>query len=541
METVKNLTKEEKMALVRSTFVLRRELNFCLLFYDFDTFWERYHDKLTYKFCSSWAEYRLSPEEYKETLLKLTKTKEIFRGTYCEDKMEFCKKNPYFISKIPKITKDYILCKEPHQITEDEFFQLSQYDIRLLVENNPETLCYIPEKRWDNELLSNILESMHINNTDYRMDYRCKIPEHLKKEAYWRTLCMVNGFYFSKLPEEYQYIIDESYLSMCLKFGKAYTSAYWLLESIDEKHKTHDICLEACLKHPMAIRNVPEQFLNDDFYVELMENGQFEFLDSIDLSTISQKNLITCLQSAKSLSFGSMKIPKKYWSMELVEALLPFSNTWNIIPAKYKTYDVCLKYVSKYGAGLKDIPGSMKDNTMCLAAMKSNAFAAKNYLPETMDEEFWNLVVEGQCFYHVKDLPEKYQKQALENQKSLRFDGIPLELLTEKMQIDYLKSIRFIAPIDIRLRTKKVFQYVKKNDISMLRVFPISLWDKQSRKEFLKTVRDGITLLPDLTKEEIEISIASFPDNILLVPKFYRETAEEQQLTLWDFLDVSGS
>ena len=186
--------------------------------------------------------------------------------------------------------------------------------------------------------------------------------------------------------------------------------------------------------------------------------------------------------------------------------------------------------------------------------MESNSYAAIRMIPEKCKTDaFWKEIIRKQTFSKIKDLPEEYQKQAWSPEKCRDLADIPDELLDEEHVLSYLcylkKINETILPSELTFQTQKICDEVIGNCNSSDR----KLWFMKSirpefrrsvdKEEVLRNCKDSI-FLDGLTRDEIQLNLKYFPENILFVPDGYEEPSipeklykEGYQFNLFDFIN----
>ena len=414
---------------------------------------------------------------------------------------------------------------------------------------------HIPGKIVTKELFSVFLIAMVAQNKPFILGYPNKVyKEYMDVEAY-RSYCMVHGYNFRCVPEELkEQVITDEIIHYCLDNCTSYISSYHLLSAIPEQMKTRDICLKACTKHFAAVKFLPKKYCNDEFYKELMAAGQYDFAENIDLNTISSEVLLELLKNRKSGTF-SAKIPAEKWNKDLAMAVAKNSNALEIIPKKYMDYDVCINFIRQNGAYISEIPHDILTEELCLEAMRSNCYAAFNKIPEGFKtESFFRTVVREDC-YRAGQIPEQYltEEDIVRGiPKGLYRDCnlIPVAFRTDKVRDEWLAVNEQNGKIPEWMQSKKLFSELfaknKKNlwkAFSLVRDFRPEFRDENTMEQILNGVKAAVEMA-DLTYEQLKMSIKSFPENLLKVPKWYFTTPEKgikenAEIVLTEFKQMS--
>ena len=389
------------------------------------------------------------------------------------------------------------------------------------------------------------------------VSYGIKAPEELKTEKYWKVLCTVNGYYFRILPKQYKYILNEKFILNALEHNRSFVGYCHLLGSIPDQFKTHDVCLYACKNHFGAAAYLPKSLQNDVFYNELISEGMTGFVTEIDLKTISAKTFEKALmQYKKGPIFFKGKIPDMLCTQKIIK-LLAFRGCIDNIPTKFKIRDFWLVYAQSPQVDLKKIPQKYIDEPMVLLAMKGNAFATRQQIPESVKtDRFFDVLTRYGLFYSPMDIPEKYWSKELIVKKAHSIDEIPNGFLSDETVIPILKKMKFISVVDIkRYQSKAVYDYVMESleNKSLYRYYLETFEKKYWNKKHLDyaLAHDPLAiLLPELSEEEIQISLHAFPDNIIYIAKAYLKSEKNnvnekknektsdtyQQITFFDLI-----
>lgn len=459
--------------------------------------------------------------------------------------------NIIYIKDVPESLlelKNMKKAKRRLPLSKEEYFKIPDEKFCDLWEDGSSILEDIPKERWTKNLLDIALDALLIKNMS--VSYAIKAPDELKTEKYWRVLCTVNGYYFRILPKEYQYILSEEFILNALKQNRSFVGYFHLLSAIPDQFKTHDVCLYACTHHFAAAEHLPKSLRNDVFYNELIDNGMVSFINFIDLKTISARTFEKALMQNKEKNlFFKGKLPN-YLCTEKTVKLLAIQGCIDSFPNQFKTRDVWLLYAQSNQVDFKKIPEKFIDEQMALLAMKGNAFAVRKQLPEYVKtDKFFDVLIKYGLYYSPNDIPEKYWNAELIIKKAHDIYEIPDAFLNDEVVIPVLKKHGFITPADIkRYQSKGVYNYTMDSlkDKTLycyyLKLFKRKYWKKEHLDYALKNDPQAI-FLPELTDDEIKISLTFFPDNIIYVSDLTELPGEEkllpddrQQLTIFDYI-----
>lgn len=97
---------------------------------------------------------------------------------------------------------------------------------------------------------------------------------------------------------------------------------------------------------------------------------------------ILNNNTITntpqALEAVKKDSFAIQKVPKQFWTLEVLLAAVEHSGSaLRYIDPSYHTHEICLAAVQNYGRALKYVKSELQTPEICMAAIKQSIFALK--------------------------------------------------------------------------------------------------------------------------------------------------------------------
>lgn len=439
-------------------------------------------------------------------------------------------------------------------------------EIKVLLKQNADIATIITEDEWDKDMLYGYLEQMvKENRAELLCDYQRKlhIPESLKDPTYYRAYGMVNGYNIQFIPNE---LVTQKLLMYSLTHGKSFIGHHWLFKSIEEKHKTKEICLMACFKHFANVSFLPEKFQTTDFYDELIAAGQ------CNLSGIDTKKIPTdYLKKLCIKGYYKGDIPKSLWDEELAISLVKLNNAKSIIPKKWQTREWFKHYLAYYGAW-KELPENMQDEEMALCCIQSHNRLSLEGIPEEYKtSSFWKEVIKHGKIEKIKDLPKDYRTP--ENILYLAEIGAfyPYKGLKEEAGVDdavlenillklYKHYPRHYVEILANLQTPVILEtlyssletkYQKFYAAKQLKEVPAS-WLEDFIPEFAETI-----FFKGMTTEMKQKSIHFFPENILylesdvscipptmvnlvdnsITKNIITNTTIYEQITLWDLLN----
>lgn len=423
-------------------------------------------------------------------------------------------------------------------------------ELKEIISQNPRTYCYVPKERVTKDLVYTFLENSIKKNV--AVDYQDErvTPDELKDRVFWQGMCMASPYYLSKCPKEYinaklrDYCMDKIMNHMS-KSG--YTAPLFLLESLPDDLLTHDICLQACILHFAGVEKIPDKFKNDEFYLELIENGQCNFISNVDLNTISPKILAYALSKTVKGRFSHFcqeKIPKAIWTKEVVEALSKVDrNLLDNIPKSFITREICLQHMKVNGCSIDKVPSKYLDDEMIDAAMEENGYGVVQHLTEAQKtKEFYHRNI-AKGTLDMKYIPKEYITKNIVMDYITRnlyfpFDDIPSELRTEEIVRSYIKqrNVHNRTPhIYKGSQTPEITEWIVDelgdldliyNSLYMLAYPSGGLIDKLIDKFGVEVAKKT----SNFTREQIERMLAINQDSIIDMPKWYREEYRSQSV-----------
>lgn len=385
----------------------------------------------------------------------------------------------------------------------------------------------IPKERWTKKMLYAYLEHLVRNNIVPDLDYQCKLPEELKDKVYWRSMCMLHGYYYSLIPEELKdtVIIPKLIQATIERWDKRqHTTGYngmdWMLGSLPKKYITEDLQIQVCIRNPAAIRHVKEQNgkITEGFCEKLEKYGSLDFLYWMEDKDLPEKykkikmNQMLRNRFSSSEAFCSKKHSKEEWEI----------------------------YIRYHGECIDKVPNAYLSENMCLDAMRANSFAALSKIPEEFKtEHFWETVVKERIYNKPVHVPEKYltkeevisfiNEHHLQEEKDIpvnyRTEDVLLNLVSVPNNIYISKESQTQAIVDKAVNTATT-PYTK---VFVLSKCKRCLWRDDVVTDLCRFCKNTILLADKgLTKEQLDVSIKTFPENILRAPLWYKEIIRKE-------------
>lgn len=152
-------------------------------------------------------------------------------------------------------------------------------------------------------------------------------------------------------------------------------------EEIDRKT---DICLLAFMKNPYNIQYFPDEYITEELVIKAVKERGF-ILEKIDEKYRTREVCLKAISHESGCDIRSIPqniLDKKIcmkWLKSKPFVYMPLER----IPLELWDYDICLAAVKLCGEELKRIPKEYIDETMCLTAVKQTKAALK-YIPQEM-------------------------------------------------------------------------------------------------------------------------------------------------------------
>ena len=418
------------------------------------------------------------------------------------------------------------------QFTDEMAAKLNQQELVQIIRNNPAIVVsgFKPRPFITKELFYCFLEVMVREHHDFILGYPNTIYTDYMDAFAYKCYCMVNGFNFTQIPKEFrQQVVSEKLINYCLDHESSYVSPLHLIEAIPENYKTREICRKACVAHFAAIQYVPKEYLDTEFYEDLMICNQYNFLEyHPDIASIP-KNIISMVLKEKPNAY----LPDNFGKIldaNMAEDLAIWEKALSIIPTKLLTKKICMTNILLYGTNINKVPDQFIDMEMCKAAVASSQFALK-YIPnEYVNEELYRYMnVNG--YFTTDQLPQEYLTEdgiilAIQNHCISNIENIPKEYRTKSVLETLYKEYPGSYEIDPEFSNIELCrQALLSKKTAWERYFAFTKLSPENRpldilEDILKTHKAAIHL-KDLTEEQISLNLSHFPENIIYVPDWY--------------------
>jgi len=199
------------------------------------------------------------------------------------------------------------------------------------------------------------------------------LPDMMKWEDVATPFLALNGYYITYVPTE---IITEE---MCRVAIKSNPNSF---KYIPEKYKTKEMCKYAFNKEPFLIEYFPEEYISEKLALRAVKHSGF-ILNYLPEKYRSKE---VCLIAVSDEGHGKIDdVPISVIDKDICLAWLKNSrfefDPLDKIPKEFWDYEVLYAAVSLDGNELEKVPFNLRDEAMCLAAVKRDNHAAK-YVPK---------------------------------------------------------------------------------------------------------------------------------------------------------------
>lgn len=161
-----------------------------------------------------------------------------------------------------------------------------------------------------------------------------------------------------------------------------------ILKDIDDSNKTESLCIMAVEENIYALEYVPKNMLNDIFRYLIKEHHNNIF-DNIPEHLLTQE----LCNIAVDINVNNIReIPKKFRTEELCNIVMAQYDDYELedddgflisVPNKYKTKEMCEKFVQLNGLELQGVPEVWRSKELCELAIKNNGHAL-GYVPDNL-------------------------------------------------------------------------------------------------------------------------------------------------------------
>jgi archaellum component FlaC len=266
------------------------------------------------------------------------------------------------------------------------------YEIaRDFIEINDELFARIPDEFQTKELCLEVL--------NYRSEAFVHLSENLKKSEQF----IIEAMEYPAIPNS-------------------------LIEFMDEKYKTPNICRAAIKMSVADLEFVPGKYRNEDLYFKAIEYDPENALKYIP----KEYHAVICDKAVKKDGSVLEYVPEKLRTKELyLEAIKTDGTMLSLLPKKLKTPENCFTAIKSNGEALQFVPDKIKSKIMCRTAVEQSGYAIRFIPKKFQTEEIYLAAVKknGDALYAVpKEFKTEKVCQAALAQTKEAFEYIPEEL-----------------------------------------------------------------------------------------------------------------
>lgn len=406
-----------------------------------------------------------------------------------------------------------------------------------LLEINPDIALLIPEEKWTQEMVYAYLKKMVNDNRSELIDdyqHRVKIPNALRDKIYYRAYCMVNGYNFSKIPQEY---INEKIIDYCLDNETSYVGTLWLYKHIPDEFKTEERSIKCCVKHFRCVEYLPKKFMTDEFCNKLMDAGQYD-ISTVLLEHCTEDTILRMLQESH-VTCRTIGLPKKKMTQKIANAASTCNNALELVPKQYQTEEFWENRIRGNAHGISQLK-NLTDEKLIEAARRNILIVVSEMPAQKLSETFWKAVAEENLFEHIKKYPEQYSKYLTKDVICRHIVKYPYELgnLTED-QKQFITDECLMESLEKNPRHWDCILKFRENEAIRKKILEIAETDYQrfymttkfsyvepETIDFYIEKEGNAISLKGISKEQIKRSIECFPENILLYPDIFTEVEE---------------
>ena len=412
-----------------------------------------------------------------------------------------------------------------------EFKNFSAEEIAEIVRERPAAMSSVPTELITGDIIYHFLEGLVKQNIPYLYGAFSNIPKEYKDKMYWQSLCMVNGYNYSGIPEEKrEEYISAKLINYTLEHEESFVGTLWMYEYIPEKFKTEELSIRFVRKHFGCLSYLPTNLKNDNFYKKLIaeeerEGGRLSWFSYIDINSISKELFISTVIKNNIVNIPE-KTPSSYINEDV--AIIIAENPNNDIPKKVMTeryFDVMAE---------KGLVGRIPEDKLTAERVwklvKTKKYKLLEKIPDRFKtKDFMEKVIENHLYCKISDvkeyLTEKIVMEAIKNGKITRFDEIPKEYQSKKTaELLAEKGVKWLD-IPNEFQSERICELILANyDRTKYEWFyclkKMVFKPKEAVDYAVLHFKDAIEL-PNLTREQISESLLFYPMNILKVPEWF--------------------
>lgn len=460
--------------------------------------------------------------------------------------------SPYCMKYIKNASKEakkaYLLAKQydaPQmgycRTDDDEFKEFSPEEIAEIVYAKPAAMSGVPKEILTENIVYHFLKGLVEQKLPYLEGGFNNIPEEYKTKFYWQCMCMVNGYNFSRIPQEKrEEYVSEKLIRYCIENTTSFVGVLWMYQYIPEKFKTKEISILSIIHHFGCIQYLPEELKTQDFIMELVEADQnfetenhFTWFQDIDMKMLN-KELFREMIKNHHITRIPEKVPASYYDEET--AIILAENPNNEIPKAVQTehfYDVMAEI-----GNIDRIPEGKLNEERCLKLVRSRKYRVLSKIPDKFKtKSFMETVIKEKLYRNLEDIIDYVTtdmvKEAIKDRIITSFKEIPDTFRSCEMAdllVDYDHSCREI-PYEYQTEKscQKLLSKCNKKQYEWFYYLEKCRYKTAEDIEYAVEHFEHAIRLPELTREQIKKSIQLYPENILFVPGWYLNEEKKEQ------------
>lgn len=419
-----------------------------------------------------------------------------------------------------------------------EFKNFSGKEIAEIVRERPAAMSGVPTELITGDIVYHFLEGLVKQNLPYLYGTFSNIPEEYKDKIYWQSLCMVNGYNYSGIPEEKrEEYITAKLINYTLEHEESFVGTLWMYEYIPEKFKTEELSIRFIRKHFGCLSYLPTNLKNDNFYKKLIDEeekecGRMSWFSYIDINSIS-KELFQSTVIKNHIVNIPEKTPSSYINEDVAIVIAESPN--NDIPKKVMTEKYFDAMAEK---GLADrIPDNKMTEERVWKLVKTKKYRILERIPvKYKTKEFMEKVIAEKLYCKISDIQENLTEEivaeAIQCGKITRFDEIPKEYQSKKTaELLAEKGAKWLnIPVEYQSeRTcKLILEQCDKNKYEWFYCLKRLAFKPDEAVNYAVLHYAEAIELPNLTREQINDNLLVFPMNILKVPAWYLQNDKQE-------------
>lgn len=452
--------------------------------------------------------------------------------------------SPYCIKYIANATKEakraYLMAKRYNapqmgycRSDDEEFKDFTPEEIVKIVYEKPAAMSGVPKEMITEDIVYYFLKGLVEQKLPYLEGGFNNIPEEYKNKFYWQCMCMVNGYNYFRIPQEKrEEYVSEKLIRYSIENANSFIGTLWMYQYIPEKFKTKEISILSIIHHFGCIQYLPEELKTQEFIMELAEadrtlknENHYTWLRDIDIKMLSAEFFRELVKKYHIIQIPE-KVPASYYDEETAIILAQDHN--NVIPKAVQTehyYDV----MAELGF-FNRIPEEKLNAERCLKLARSKKYRILSKIPEKFKtESFMETVIKEKLYLNMEDIIDYVTadmvKEAIKDRVITNIKEIPVAFRSSEMVdllADYDNGCRDI-PYEYQTEKscKTLLSDCDKNKYEWFYYLGKCRYRTIDDIEYAVDNYEHAIHLPELTREQIDRSVAKYPQNILYVPEWY--------------------